>query len=183
MNETAINTSAQNDRTVELVHLFDKLKAVRAFVFDVDGVFTDNRILITESGEFLRSMNVRDGMVVKMAIQAGFQIGIITGGTSEGVKKRFTLLGVTEYYSGMGEKWPAMQAFLQRTGLPPTAVCYMGDDLPDVSVLRKIGLSCCPADAIPEVIAVCDYVSPLPGGAGCVRDVLEKAMKLQDKWV
>jgi 3-deoxy-D-manno-octulosonate 8-phosphate phosphatase (KDO 8-P phosphatase) len=176
-------SEVSNPNTVELVHLFDQLKTIRAFVFDVDGVFTDNRILVTDNGEFLRTMNVRDGLVVKMAVQAGFQIGIITGGSSEGVKNRFKMLGVEEYYSGVGDKWPAMQAFMQRTGIPATAVCYMGDDLPDVPLLRKVGLSCCPADAIPEVLAVCDYISPLPGGAGCVRDVLEKAMKLQGKWI
>jgi 3-deoxy-D-manno-octulosonate 8-phosphate phosphatase (KDO 8-P phosphatase) len=180
---SALIGNADTDyRTVELVHLFDKLKMLRAFVFDIDGVFTDNRILVTDTGEYLRTMNVRDGLVVKMAIEAGFQVGIITGGRSEGIRKRMTDLGVSEYYSGVNDKWPAMQSFLQRTGLPPTAVCYMGDDLPDVPVLRKVGLSGCPVDAIPEVLAVCDYVSPLPGGAGCVRDILEKAMKLQNKW-
>ena len=167
----------------ELEHVFDKMKAVRAFVFDVDGVFTNNDLLITESGEFLRTMNVRDGQAIKWAIEAGYPIGIITGGTSEGVKKRFTnQLGITEYYSGIKDKAVAFQSFMQRTGVQFTEICYMGDDLPDLAPLRKSALACCPADAIPEVKATCDYISPLPGGECCVRDVLEKVMKLQGKW-
>ena len=94
---------------LELMHLFDKLRAVRAFVFDVDGVFTNNEILVTENGELLRTMNVRDGQAVKWAIQAGFSIAIITGGRSEGAKKRFTDLGIEEYYSGVKEKLEPFQ--------------------------------------------------------------------------
>ena len=179
---------------VELVHLFDKIKAVKAFVFDVDGVFTNNDLLVTESGELLRTMNVRDGQAVKWAIRAGFPIAVITGGRSEGVKKRLTDLGVLEYYSGVKDKWVAFQSFLQRTGTLMSEVCYMGDDLPDLPVMRKVGLACCPSDAVPEVLGltrnskeqkmrgVADYISPFPGGKGCVRDIIEKVLKLQNKW-
>jgi 3-deoxy-D-manno-octulosonate 8-phosphate phosphatase (KDO 8-P phosphatase) len=167
---------------VELVHLFDKIKAVKAFVFDVDGVFTNNDLLVTETGELLRIMNVRDGQAIKWAIRAGYPIGLITGGKSEGVKKRFTALGVDEYYSGVEEKWPALQSFMQRTNMLVSEVCYMADDMPDLPLLRKVGLSCCPADAVPEVRGICDYVSPVQGGKGCVRDIIEKVMKLQEKW-
>lgn len=168
--------------SVELVHLFDKLRAVRAFVFDVDGILTNNEVLVTEAGELLRTMNVRDGQAIKWAIRAGYPVGIITGGRSEGVKKRLTDLGVEEYYSGIADKLPAFQSFLQRTGKHALEVCYMGDDMPDLPVLRKVVLSACPADAVPEVIKVCDYISPLQGGAGCARDLIEKVMKLQGKW-
>jgi 3-deoxy-D-manno-octulosonate 8-phosphate phosphatase (KDO 8-P phosphatase) len=167
---------------LELLHLFDKMRAVRALVFDVDGVFTDNTILVTEQNELLRTMNVRDGQAIKWALQAGFQVGIITGGRSEGTKKRFTDLGIQEYYSGVAEKLPCLTAFLERTGAKPSELCYMGDDLPDLPVLRKAVLACCPADAVPEVLEVCDYVSPLKGGQGCVRDLLERVLKIQGKW-
>ncbi len=179
---------------VELVHLFDKIKAVKAFVFDVDGVFTNNDLLVTESGELLRTMNVRDGQAVKWAIRAGFPVAVITGGRSEGAKKRLTDLGVLEYYSGVKDKWVAFQSFLQRTGTLMSEVCYMGDDLPDLPVMRKVGLACCPSDAVPEVLGltrngkeqkmrgVADYISPFPGGKGCVRDIIEKVLKLQNKW-
>jgi 3-deoxy-D-manno-octulosonate 8-phosphate phosphatase (KDO 8-P phosphatase) len=167
---------------IELVHLFDKMKAVKAFVFDVDGVFTNNDILVSEAGELLRTMHVRDGQAVKWAIRAGYPVGIITGGRSEGVKKRFTDLGIEEYYSGIHDKWETLQAFLKRTNTLVSEVCYMGDDLPDLPVLRKVVLSCCPADAVPDVSDICDYVSPLPGGRGCVREIIEKVMRLQDRW-
>lgn len=167
---------------VELVHVFDKMKAVKAFIFDIDGVLTNNEILVTEAGELLRTMNVRDGQAIKWATQAGYPIGIITGGRSEGAKKRLTDLGIEEYYSNVKDKTVAYQAFMQRTGVKPTEICYMGDDLPDLPVLRKVSLSCCPADAVPEVKAVSDYISTLPGGAGCVRDIIESVMKLQGKW-
>ncbi len=167
---------------VELVHLFDKIKAVKAFVFDVDGILTNNDLLVTEAGELLRTMNVRDGQAIKWAIRAGYPVGVITGGKSEGVKKRLTALGVEEYYSGVEDKLVAFQSFMQRTNTLVSEICYMGDDLPDLPLLRKVGLSCCPADAVPEVRAICDYISPVQGGSGCARDIIEKVMKLQDKW-
>lgn len=167
---------------LELVHLFDKFRAVKAFVFDVDGVLTNNDLLVTEAGELLRIMSVRDGQAIKWAVQAGYPVGVITGGKSEGTKKRLTALGVEEYYSGIHDKWEAFQSFLRRTDTLLSEVCYMGDDLPDLPVLRKVILSCCPADAIPEVLDISDYVSPFAGGRGCARDIIEKVMKMQEKW-
>jgi 3-deoxy-D-manno-octulosonate 8-phosphate phosphatase (KDO 8-P phosphatase) len=167
---------------LELMNIFDKMKAVRAFIFDVDGVLTDNTVLVTEAGELLRTMHVRDGQCIKWAIRAGYPIAIITGGRSEGVKKRLTELGIEEYYSGIGDKMTAFQSFMQRTGIGAHEICYMGDDLPDLPVLRKVLLSCCPGDAMPEIMDICDYVSPLHGGTGCARDIIERVMKLQGKW-
>ena len=167
---------------IELVHLFDKIRAVKAFVFDVDGVLTNNDILVSEAGELLRTMSVRDGQAIKWAIRAGYPIGIITGGRSEGAKKRLTDLGIEEYYSGVLDKWEAFQSFLRRTNTLVSEVCYMGDDLPDLPVLRKVVLSACPADSVPDVLDICDYVSPITGGRGCVREIIEKVMKLQEKW-
>lgn len=172
----------QNPVQLELVHLFDKIKAVKAFVFDVDGVLTNNDLLVTEAGELLRTMSVRDGQAIKWTIRAGYPIGIITGGKSEGVKKRLSNLGIEEYYSNAEDKMEAFKAFLQRTNTLVSEVCYMGDDLPDLPILRKVVLSCCPQDAVPEVLDICDYISPLSGGRGCARDVMEKVLKLQEKW-
>lgn len=167
---------------VELIHVFDKMKAVKAFVFDVDGVLTNNELLVTEAGELLRIMHVRDGQAIRWAILAGYPVGIITGGRSEGTKKRLVELGVAEYYSNVKDKAVALQSFMQRTGLQGTEICYMGDDLPDLPALRRVSLACCPSDAVPEVKVASDYISPWQGGAGCVRDIIEKVMKLQDKW-
>lgn len=181
-SELAPHTQPIAPVQLELVHLFDKIRAVKAFVFDVDGVLTNNDLLVTEEGELLRTMSVRDGQAIKWAIRAGYPVGIITGGKSEGAKKRLTALGIEEYYSDIQDKWTAFQSFLKRTDTLLSEVCYMGDDLPDLPVLRKVVLSTCPADAVPDVLDICDYVSPLAGGRGCVRDIIEKVMKLQEKW-
>jgi len=170
------------ESAVELVHLFDKLKAVRAFILDVDGVMTDNIVHVTESGEQLRRMNIRDGLGIKIALKNGFPVCIITGGRSQGVIKRLSGLGVEHIYSGIEDKWPVFVQFLQTFGLKASEICYMGDDLPDLQILRKVGLSACPADSVPEVLNTVDYISPVAGGAGCVRDVVEKVLKSQGKW-
>lgn len=170
------------ESSLELVHLFDKLQAIRAFMLDVDGVMTNNTVHVTENGEQLRTMSIRDGLGLKIALQNGFSVCIITGGRSQGVIKRLAGLGIEHIYSGVEDKWPVFQQFLQLHGLKPNAVCYMGDDLPDLQILRKVGLSTCPADAVPEVLNLVDYISPLVGGTGCVRDVVEKVLKAQGKW-
>lgn len=170
------------ESSVELLHLFDKLKAIRAFVLDVDGVMTNNTVHVTENGEQLRTMSIRDGLGLKIALQNGFGVCIITGGRSQGVIKRLAGLGIEQIYSGIDDKWPAFLQFLQAFGLKANEVCYMGDDLPDLQIMRKVGLSACPADAVPEVINIVDYISPFAGGTGSVRDIVEKVLKAQGRW-
>ena len=169
-------------QSLELVHFLDQLKDVKAFVFDVDGVLTDNRILVNEEGELLRSFHVRDGQGIKFAIASGYPIGIITGGRSKGVVKRLTGLGIQFVYSGAADKQPYFQEFLKIHGLLASDVLYIGDDIPDLQIMRQVGLAVCPSDAVSEVLAVADYISPLRGGDGLVRDVIEKVMKVQGKW-
>jgi 3-deoxy-D-manno-octulosonate 8-phosphate phosphatase (KDO 8-P phosphatase) len=167
---------------IELVNLFDRLKAIRAFVLDVDGVLTNNDVLVTETGEFLRTMNVRDGQAIRWATDKGYPMCVITGGRSEGVISRLKTLGIQQIYSGRHDKLPVFEQFIREFRLSPIEVCYIGDDLPDLPVLRKVGLPACPADAVPEVLHVARYVSPLNGGMGCVRDIIEKVMKLRGDW-
>lgn len=167
---------------IELMHVFDLMRATRAFVLDVDGVLTNNDVLVTEAGEFLRTMNVRDGQAIKWAVEKGYQVCIITGGRSEGVIKRLNILGVQQIYTGKHDKLPVFEQFIREFRLSPIEVCYMGDDLPDLPVLRKVGFPTCPYDAVPEVMEVARYVSPLKGGQGCVRDIIEKVMKLRGDW-
>jgi 3-deoxy-D-manno-octulosonate 8-phosphate phosphatase (KDO 8-P phosphatase) len=170
-------------QSLELVHLFDKLKEVRAFVFDVDGVFTDNTVLVTESGELLRTRNVRDGQAVKWAIAAGFPVGIITGGKSAGMLQSLKDLGITHIYAGVEDKTLALTDFLQYHQIKVADVLYIGDDIPDLPVLKRVGVAVAPNDAVNEVLQIVDYVSPFDGGKGVVRDVIEKVLKLQGKWV
>jgi 3-deoxy-D-manno-octulosonate 8-phosphate phosphatase (KDO 8-P phosphatase) len=164
---------------IELLHLFDRMKAVRAFVFDVDGVLTNNEVLVAENGDLLRTMHIRDGQAIKWAVQKGYAVCIITGGRSEGVVKRLQTLGVQQIYSGQSDKLPVFQQFIREFRLSNLEVCYMGDDLPDLPPMRKAGLPACPNDAMPEVLEAAHYVSPFNGGGGCVRDIIEKVMKLR----
>lgn len=163
-------------------NLLARFEQIQTLVFDVDGVFTDNNILITETGEFLRRMNVKDGYAVKCAIDAHLNIAIITGGKSQGIIKRFNALGVQHIWSGVDEKGSVLQHFLTQQRLSAEHTLYMGDDILDIAPLKMVGLPTCPADAVPEVLSVAHYISPLNGGFGCVRDVIEKVLKLKGKW-
>jgi 3-deoxy-D-manno-octulosonate 8-phosphate phosphatase (KDO 8-P phosphatase) len=159
----------------------EKLTKIKAFAFDVDGVFANYFFTNTE-GDFLRFMNAKDGFAVKYAIDSGYYVAIITAGTSESVKKRFTYIGVTDIYLNAQDKADAFEDFYFKYNLSPEEVLYMGDDLPDYEVMTKCGLPCCPSDASLEIKEISDYISDKTGGNGCVRDVIEQVMKVQKKW-
>lgn len=160
----------------------ESFSAIHTFIFDVDGVLTNNEILVTESGELLRKMNVRDGLAIKIAIDKGYRIAIITGGRSEGVKKRLEALGIKDIYSGISNKLEAFEEFMETYELNPIGVLYMGDDLPDYPVMRRVGLATCPKNSAPELFPIANYISPYNGGEGCVRDVIEKVLRLKGEW-
>lgn len=155
---------------------------IHTFIFDVDGVMTNNEVIITESGELLRKMSVRDGLAMRIAIDKGYRIAVITGGRSEGVKKRLEALGIKDIYSGISNKLEAFDEYVEKYELDPVGILYMGDDLPDYPVLRRVGLATCPKNSAPELFPIVNYVSPYNGGEGCVRDVIEKVLRLQGKW-
>ncbi|MCK0157080.1 HAD hydrolase family protein [Cellulophaga sp. F20128] len=158
------------------------LHTITTFVFDVDGVFTDNSILITESGELLRKMSVKDGYALKTAIDKGFNVCIISGGTSEGVRARFKGLGVTDIYLGAHHKTIQLNEYLNNKNIAAENVLYMGDDLPDIPPMELIGMPTCPQNAVAEVKNISKYISHKNGGDGCVRDVIEQVLKVQGKW-
>jgi 3-deoxy-D-manno-octulosonate 8-phosphate phosphatase (KDO 8-P phosphatase) len=162
--------------------ILEKLKEVKAFVFDVDGVMTDGSVIATEDGHFLRNFNIKDGYAMQHAVKMGYPIAIISGGQSNGVQKRFEQLGVKDIYLGQKHKEDAFNEFLQNYELSAKDILYMGDDLPDYELLKLVGVSTCPNDACIDVKSICTYVSPVPGGKGCVRDILEKTLKVQEKW-
>ena len=159
------------------------LPAVRAFVFDVDGVFTDGTVQITTSGELLRTMSIKDGYAVKQAVEAGYKICVITGGTNPGVEKRLAGLGVTDIHLGIHDKIRVLDDFIVKYDMAADSIAYMGDDLPDIEAMRKVGVATCPNNAVPEIKAISDYVSHRNGGDGCVRDIIEQVMRVQDKWI
>jgi len=159
-----------------------KLSKIRAFAFDVDGVFTDGTVLATDSGDLLRSHNAKDGYAVRMAILSGYPVAIITGGSSESIIKRFALIGVEDIYLKSINKMPDFLDFCSKNKVSPDEVLFMGDDIPDLEILKNCGLATCPSDAVNEVKEVSEYISIHPGGKGCVRDVIEQTLKIQGKW-
>ncbi len=160
-----------------------KLKEISTFVFDIDGVFTDNIVYLTADGEQMRTANVRDGYAVQLAVKKGLRIVILSGGKNEIVRKRFESLGVKDIFLGSSEKLPILQAYLKQNEIDISTVCYMGDDIPDLPVLQYVGLKTCPADAASEIKEICDYISDRNGGKGCVRDILEQALKIKNLWL
>lgn len=159
------------------------LNQITTFIFDVDGVLTDGSIQISTEGELLRTMNIKDGYALKTANRAGFTVCIISGGKNEGVKMRLRGLGLTDIYLGIEDKVEQMDEFFDIYAINPDEVLYMGDDIPDYYAMQKIGLPCCPQDAVAEIKNISKYVSHKKGGKGCVRDVIEQVMKVQGKWI
>lgn len=162
--------------------LLDKLKQIKAFAFDIDGVLTKGQVLVTEEGHMLRSVNIKDGYALQHAIKQGYPIAIISGGKSMGMHMRFSGLGLTDIFLGQSHKEEAYAAFLRKYQLQTEEVLYMGDDMPDLPLLRKAGIAACPQDATMDVRAVCAYISAISGGEGCVREIIEKVMKLHGTW-
>ncbi len=160
----------------------EKFKKVKAFVFDVDGVLTDGNVLITESGDQLRTMDIKDGYAINHAIKAGYQILVISGGTSEGVRIRLNKLGVQHVELGVKDKMEVLKRLLSELNLRAEDCLAVGDDVPDIEILNYVGCSACPADAIYDVRDTIDYLSPFLGGKGCVRDVIEKVLRLSNSW-
>lgn len=160
----------------------EKLKDIRCFVFDVDGVLTNGTVLALESGEQARSFLVKDGYAIECALKAGYKVAIISGGAQVGVQKRLVFLKIPHIYLGAKNKVETFEQLCAEQQINPQSVLYMGDDLPDFEVMQKVGLPSCPNDAVPEIKNISHYVSPLKGGEGCVRDVIEKVMKVQGKW-
>lgn len=156
--------------------------AIHTFIFDVDGVLTNSQVLVMQDGQLLRQMSIRDGYAIQHAVQQGFRIIIISGGKSEGVRVRLQNLGVEDVYLGISDKLETYEQVLDMYGHDEGGILYMGDDLPDIEVMRRVGVPTCPANAAPEVKRISQYISPLNGGEGCVRDVIEKVLKLKGKW-
>ena len=157
-------------------------KQIRTFVFDVDGVLTDGSVEVFDTGEQVRRMNTKDGYALQLAVKRGYGIAIISGGASEGVRKRLMGLGVTDIYLRVENKKEKMDEYIREKGLQNETSLYMGDDVPDYPVMKEVGLACAPADAIPDIKHISAYISNFAGGHGCVRDVIEKVMRLNGDW-
>jgi len=161
----------------------DQMRQIKAFLFDVDGVLSSEISPLDEAGEPVRTTNLKDGYAIRTALAAGYVIGIITGGRQDGVRLRYQKLGIMHIYDNVSDKAESLNDFITRTQMALQNVLYMGDDLPDYQVMKMVGLAACPSDAVIEIKAVSEYISERKGGEGCVRDVIEKVLRLQGKWI
>ncbi|MCW3123801.1 MAG: 3-deoxy-D-manno-octulosonate 8-phosphate phosphatase [Flavipsychrobacter sp.] len=164
------------------MNLLELFAPIRTFVFDVDGVLTDGSLMLTEDGHMLRSMSIKDGYAMQLAIKKGYKVWIISGGRSEGVRLRLNKLGIQEVHIGIESKKEFLHEIAISSKTSYESVLYMGDDIPDYAAMQVCGLPCCPNDAVAEIKQVAKYISPLGGGKGCVRDVIEKVLKLNGDW-
>ena len=155
---------------------------INTFVFDVDGVLTDGSVTVFPDGELIRTMNIKDGYALKVAVQSGYNVCIISGGTNQAVKSRLRALGITDIYLGANNKIEQLKEYLELYEIDRERVLYMGDDIPDIPVMLHSGLPACPKDAVPEIQDISLYISQKKGGKGCVRDVIEQVLKVQDNW-
>lgn len=159
------------------------MNEITTFILDVDGVLTDGTIHVTQTGEMLRNMNIRDGYAMKAAVENGYTVCIISGGSNEGVRVRLRNLGITDIHLGVSDKVETFKEFIDVYNIKLEQVLYMGDDIPDYHVMKLVGLPTCPQNAAPEIKAISKYISHKDGGKGCVRDVIEQVMKVQHKWM
>jgi len=161
---------------------FAHFPIIDTFIFDVDGVLTNSDLIVSEDGELLRKMNTRDGLAIKYALNAGYRVVIITGGSSEGVSLRLKGLGVKDIYAGVDDKLKVLSQYCKTNNLNPNQLLYMGDDIPDLASMQLCGTRACPVDAANEIKQIADYIAVAKGGSGCAREVIEKVMRFQSNW-
>ena len=165
------------------MNVLAEFKKVTTFIFDIDGVLTDSTVILLDNGLQARRMNIKDGLGLQMAIRNGFRVATISGSYSEPVMERLKKLGIKDIQMSVADKKEFVSAYVSQNDLRWDEILYMADDLPDIDVMKVVGLPCCPADAVPEILELSKYISPIKGGLGCVRDVIQKVLKVQDKWI
>lgn len=158
------------------------LNNINTFVFDIDGVFTNNNVQVMENGEVVRNANGKDGYAIQLAIKKGYRIVIISGGNNLAMKNLLHRSGVQDIFINTHDKLNCYLEYAKANNIKDENVVYMGDDLPDYFIMKTVGLAVCPYDAANEIKDICKYISPKNGGEGCVRDIIEQVMKVQGKW-
>ena len=162
--------------------LLDRFKKITTFIFDVDGVLTDGSIYVFDSGEQVRKMSIKDGFALQLAVKKGYRLLIVSGSNSPAIIARLKRLGITDIFMSVTDKRTLISQYMNDHRLKKEEVLYMGDDIPDYIAMRIVGLPCAPADAAPEIANAATYVSASAGGLGCVREVIEKVLKLNNHW-
>jgi 3-deoxy-D-manno-octulosonate 8-phosphate phosphatase (KDO 8-P phosphatase) len=164
------------------MNLLESFKPITTLVFDIDGVLTDGSVMVFESGEQVRQMSIKDGYALQLAVKKKYNLVVISGGNGMGAAIRLQKLGVTNVLLNVTDKYAILDDYLQKNGLTWAETLFMGDDIPDYQAMKNAGISCAPADAAPEILQVARYISPMGGGRGCVRDVIEKLLRLHGHW-
>jgi len=164
------------------MNILTAFKKITTFVFDIDGVLTDGTVLVLPNGVQARRMHIKDGFALQMALKNGYRVKIISGGNSPEVLDRLNKLGVSDVHMSVLDKGTLLLEWMKAENLKKESVLYMGDDLPDLPALGVVGLPACPADAADEVKKAAIYISPLKGGEACVREVIEKVLRMNGHW-
>jgi len=165
------------------LNFLEKFKLVDTFIFDVDGVLTNGELLIQPDGALLRKMFVKDGYALQHAVKQGYRVVIISGGKPLGVEQRLAGLGIEDMFYNAHDKKAIYLDYVKSNKLDPEGIIFMGDDIPDYELMRMVGIPACPNDAAIEIQEIAQYVSPYDGGMGCVRDIIEKVLRLHGRWM
>ncbi|QJD98000.1 HAD-IIIA family hydrolase [Mucilaginibacter robiniae] len=163
--------------------MLNKFRDITTFIFDVDGVLTDGSVYVNDIGEQTRAFNIKDGYALQLAVKCGYNVCAISGSRSKIAMHRLNSLGIKDVYLGCSNKTETFKVYINERGISPMNVMYMGDDIPDLGVMKLVGMPVCPADAAEEIKEVSQYISHISGGKGCARDVVEKVLKIQGKWM
>jgi 3-deoxy-D-manno-octulosonate 8-phosphate phosphatase (KDO 8-P phosphatase) len=160
----------------------ERLNKITTIMFDVDGVMTDGKVLVMESGEMVRNIFSKDGYAINQAVAQGYRVAVISGGNNTAVKNALARNGVTDVFIREHDKLACYNEYKELHSLSDEEILFMGDDLPDYEIMTRTGVAACPGDAVSEIKSICQYVSPFKGGEGCVRDIIEQVMRVHGKW-
>ncbi len=160
-----------------------ELKKIKAIVFDVDGVLSLNTVAMDSEGVPVRTMNIKDGYAIQLAVKLGLKIALMTGGRNEEIRKRYAYLGVQDVFLNCKVKLNTWDTYLKEYNLQPEEIIYVGDDIPDYEIMQRAGCPCCPKDACADIKAISTYISDCNGGMGVARDIIEQVLRAQGKWL
>ncbi len=164
------------------MHILSRFKLIKTFAFDMDGVLTDGNIMVDSDNNWIRTMNIRDGYALQLAVKSGFEVIVISGSNSSSVHDRLNRLGIKDVFMDVKDKEAFLKKYVDEKKLSLNELLFMGDDIPDYHCMKMAGIAACPCDAAVEIREMASYISPFGGGAGCVRDVIEKVLKLNNRW-
>lgn len=159
------------------------LKKIKAIIFDIDGVLSAETVSLGADGDPMRTVNIKDGYAIQLAVKLGLHIAIMTGAYTENVKLRYSKLGVTDIYLKCAVKIKTYEEYIEKYGLKDDEIIFVGDDVPDYEIMSRCGCPCCPQDACPDIKEISTYISNVKGGYGCGRDIIEQVLRAQGKWM